>query len=144
MWRTCTSLLALSKFSWVRTLDLSFKMNLLHRILDILNKIFLGIVSNKWLKYMNNEMHLPSLFMLAWKHFDRRQALHWFRCVLSTGHLPFRSPVALQVYTLFRWMLRLKNPEHPFKVKRLLIIIVLTTYDYSNKWIIKQITYLKK
>lgn len=57
--------------------------------------------------------HLPSLFIAAAKHLLRRQARHWLRCVLSIGHFPLRSPVALHVYTLLRWMLLLKNPEHP-------------------------------
>ena len=53
------------------------------------------------------------MFIAAAKHLLSRQARHWLRWVLSMGHLPLRSPEALQVYTLLRWMLRLKNPEHP-------------------------------
>ncbi|GIX90235.1 hypothetical protein CEXT_772471 [Caerostris extrusa] len=49
------------------------------------------------------------------KHFLSLHALHWFLWVLSIGHLPFRSPCALHVYTRLRWMLRLKNPEQPAK-----------------------------
>jgi len=41
--------------------------------------------------------YLPSLFMADWKHLARRHARHWLRWVLSTGHRPLRSPVALQV-----------------------------------------------
>ena len=58
---------------------------------------------------------LPSLFIAESKHFFKRQALHWFLCVLSIGHLPLKSPWALQVYTRPLWMLLLKKPEQPEK-----------------------------
>ena len=61
---------------------------------------------------------LPSRFIADSKHFRSLQALHWFRWVLSMGHLPLNSPWALQVYTRLRWMLRLKNPEQPEKEER--------------------------
>ena len=54
-----------------------------------------------------------SLFMLLSKHFFSLQARHWFRCVLSMGHFPFRSAEALQVYTRPLWIDRLKKPEQP-------------------------------
>lgn len=57
------------------------------------------------------------MFMEDSKHFLSLQALHWFLWVLSMGHLPLKSPWALHVYTRLRWMLRLKNPEHPAKKK---------------------------
>lgn len=38
---------------------------------------------------------LPSLFILTKKHRANRQDRHWFRWVLSTGHLSFNSPCAL-------------------------------------------------
>lgn len=60
---------------------------------------------------------LPSLFMAESKHFLSLQALHWFLCVLSMGQRPLKSPWALQVYTRPLWILRLKNPEQPKKVK---------------------------
>lgn len=43
---------------------------------------------------------LPSLFMPDSTHFRSRQARHWFRCVLSTGHAP--SDFDLQIYCLLR------------------------------------------
>lgn len=77
-----------------------------------------GVLPSDAIRLIKNAMNgrnvlLPSLFMLAWKHLCSLQALHWFRWVLSTGQRPFMSPVALQVYTLFLWMLLLKKPEHP-------------------------------
>lgn len=62
---------------------------------------------------INFDTNSPSLFIADWKHLLSRQALHWFLWVLSMGHLPLSSPCALHVYTRFRWMLLLKNPEQP-------------------------------
>ena len=67
------------------------------------------------------KVYLPSLFIAESKHFFNLQALHWLRCVLSIGHLPLNSPCALQVYTLPRWMLLLKNPEQPLKINEIVI-----------------------
>lgn len=72
-------------------------------------------------------VYLPSLFMADWKHLESRQARHWLRWVLSTGQRPFSSPAALHVYTRFRWMLRLKNPEQPAREEKRGVFTMIAT-----------------
>lgn len=48
---------------------------------------------------MNVLQNVPSLFIPAFTHLLRRQALHWFLCVLSTGHL--LGFLDLHTYCLF-------------------------------------------
>ena len=67
----------------------------------------------RWTDELVGAGSLPSLFMSTCKHLLSRQARHWLRWVLSTGHLPRAEPCALHEYSRCLCTLRLKNPEQP-------------------------------
>ena len=104
----CRDFQMANKISWLlyktKSLTLDFKYDSFIFYLGLAFMIFV-LVSNEV---------LPSLFILTWKHFCKRQYLHWFRCILSTGQgrtyecALLRCCFCLHVYFLWRRKKELK------------------------------------
>lgn len=87
-----------------------------------------------------SKWYLPSLFIPAFTHLFSRHALHWFLCVLSTGHLSW----FLDLHTYCRFLLMdLLKHKIKFKKKTFLNIDCLSLKCFTNITKDKTMTFKK-